>query len=73
MLCRVASWTSTQYGQVFASDTADATDSFMTRGARPDASSVSRIINQLAAMTSGDGECSVIGGARKPYSRSICR
>ena len=37
--------------------------SFKTRS---DASNVSRSITQLAAMTSGEGECRLTGGARKP-------
>jgi hypothetical protein len=65
--------TSTQYGHEFAADTAAATASLPARLAAPPATSDSRSISHAAASTSGDGECSAIGGASIPKSRSTCR
>src|SRR5690606_12672280 len=68
--CRVAVWTSTQYGQVLAAETSAATASLAARVTVPEASSDSASISQHAAMTGGTGEWRITGGASMPKSRS---
>ena len=53
---------SRQYGQMLATETADATASLLSRSAVPVSTNGSRTSIQYAARTSGAGECSSIGG-----------